>query len=215
MFTRHLGLISVLALVCTSACKNGDMVVDEPEDMATSRDGSSDGAAGGDMRDGGPQAKRIFITQKKFRGDLMNGGGVTGADAACTAAAQGAQLGGTFKAWISTSTQNAIDRIVDVGPWQDLSGATLFADREGLKTSPKVGIRLDERGQFLPSDRVWTGTQYGGTFDSLNGACKDWTSGSMSDLAKIGQVGRSDGAAWTAFSATTCDQEGHLLCIEQ
>ena len=60
---------------------------------------------------------------------------------------------------------------------------------------------------FLPSDDIWTGTNFGGVYSTIptEQACSDWTSASMQDGARIGQVGMG-GANWTAFAATTCDQ---------
>lgn len=165
-----------------------------------------------------PGAKRLFITSKTFHGDLGAGGGLAGGDASCTSAAQAAGLGGSWKAWLSTTTVDAIDRIVEVGPWYDLAGTVIFSGKTNLTTSPLAGLWIDENKAMLASDRIWTGTGFGGTYlDQLSGTkpCADWTSGAMSEQAKIGQVGRSDGAAWTAYTGTTCDQNGHLLCLEQ
>jgi hypothetical protein len=161
-------------------------------------------------------AKRIFITHDRFTGTLANGGGLSGADQTCTLAAQAASLGGSWKAWASTSTANAIDRIVDVGPWFDLKGTKIFANKDGLKTMPLTGLWYDEHGVGLASDDIWTGTNYGGAFSTIptEQACSDWTSASMQDGARIGQVGMP-GANWTAFASTTCDQLAHLICIEQ
>jgi len=133
----------------------------------------------------------MFITHATFTGTLANGGGLSGADKTCAAAAQAASLGGAWRAWASTTTVNAIDRIVDVGPWFDLQGTKIFANKDGLKTSPLAGLWLDEHGAGLASDDIWTGTNYGGVFSNIptEMACSDWTSASMSDGAKIGQVG--------------------------
>jgi hypothetical protein len=134
----------------------------------------------------------------------------------CTQAAQAASLGGTWKAWASTSTSNAIDRITDVGPWFDLKGTKIFANKDGMKTTPLTALWYDEHAMFLPSDDIWTGTNFGGVYSTIptEQACSDWTSASMQDGARIGQVGMG-GANWTAFAATTCDQLAHLICIEQ
>jgi hypothetical protein len=211
MRTRQImGLTLALSSQALVSCKDGG---DPPvlDDMAAARD-----AGGGHpARDGSAHLQRVFITSQKYLGSLMGGGGVAGADAACAAAAASAQLGGSFKAWVSTSSVNAIDRIADVGPWYDLAGTKIFTNRAGLMTTPMAAIWLDEHGQFLASDKIWTGTGYGGNFDSTDGACNDWTSAEMAQTAKVGQVGRQDGAAWTAFTGTTCDQQAHVLCFQQ
>ncbi len=61
-----------------------------------------------------PSSKRIFVTSTLYSGNL---GGLSGADAKCLTAAQSVNLPGTWKAWLSSSTINAIDRIAEVGPW--------------------------------------------------------------------------------------------------
>jgi hypothetical protein len=185
-----------------------------PSDAAT---GIADFAPDGPARDSAMRGKRIFITSGTFTGDLIslgNGDGLAGADAACVTAAQSARLGGAWVAWASGGGTDAIDRIHDVGPWFDLAGAKIFANRAGLALGPATGLWLDENGQFLASDPIWTGTDSTGTADLLSGNCLDWTSSSMADEAEVGQVGRSD-AAWTANSATTCDQRAHVICFEQ
>jgi hypothetical protein len=200
---KHLASVLLLAL---AACGGGD---DDPSglDAASGQDASptaADAPAGG---------KRVFITAATFTGNL---GGPAGADASCAAA--GAALGGTWIAWLSTTTDDAIDRVADVGPWYDVEGTRIFADRAALAGSPETGLWYDEAGVFLASDHIWTGTGFGGTYiAALIGEppCGEWTSGSMADQAKVGQVGRADGAAWTAQSNTTCDQQAHLLCLEQ
>ena len=218
--------LAPLCLFCLVGC--GSSGGTGPADTGlTDAPGATDGipASDGPRASDGPlhveagsSAKRIFITHQTFQGALTAGGGLAGADAACTSAAQGAQLGGSWLAWLSTTTVDAIDRVNDVGPWYDLRGSLIFADKANLTTSPAASLWYDETGAMLASDKIWTGTGYGGTYiAALSGTspCAEWTSAAMSDQAKVGQVGRSDGAAWTAQSNTTCDQQAHLICIEQ
>lgn len=163
-----------------------------------------------------PGAKRVFITEQTFQGKL---GGLSGADGLCIDAAGEAKLGGAWKAWLSSTSVNAIDRVSDVGPWYDLGGSVIFAGKASLATSPIAALWRDERGGSLASDRIWTGTGFGGEYvpDLGPGSkpCADWTSMTMAETAKIGQVGRRNGAAWTAYAGTTCDQQAHLMCLEQ
>lgn len=192
-----------LWLVALAACGSDGNVVDAPPG------GGSDALT----IDAPPGAKRVFITSATLSGAL---GGLAGADASCTtlAAALG---GGPWKAWLSTTTVDAIDRIAGAGPWFDTRGAVAFTARAQLSTMPAIALWYDEAGAFLSSDKIWTGTGFGGTYlAALSGTapCAEWTSAAMSDQAKVGQVGRPD-AAWTAQSNTTCDQPAHLYCFEQ
>jgi hypothetical protein len=214
---KLLGMIMAIAL---SGCGTSDTTSQAAGSSSdSSSGGTTSGASTGASSSTGlpPGSKRIFITHDKFLGNLANGGGLSGADKTCDTAAQAASLGGAWKAWASTTTANAIDRIADVGPWLDLKGTKIFENKEGLKTSPLAGLWLDEQGVGLASESIWTGTNFGGIFSNTptQEACMDWTSSSMGDGAKIGQVGRQDGAAWTAYSSTSCDQQAHLLCLEQ
>ena len=171
-----------------------------------------DAAQGGSDIDAPPSSKRIFITSQMFQGNL---GGLVGADAICTS--QATQLAGSWKAWLSTTTVNAIDRIANVGPWYDTHGTQIFANHAALMSMPSVGLNYDAAGTFLGSHKIWTGTGFGGTYlAALSGSapCSEWTSSAMNGQAKVGQVGRAD-VAWTAQSNTTCDQDAHLICIEQ
>ena len=77
-----------------------------------------------------------------------------GADAKCQLAADSQLLGGTFKAWISTTSGNAIDRIADVGPWVLVDNATkVFNNKANLQTVPLSAIWLTEAN----TSPTWTG----------------------------------------------------------
>jgi hypothetical protein len=87
-----------------------------------------------------PQHKRVFVTAAGYRGDF---GGVTGGDTICNTTAVAANLDGTWKAWLSDSTTNAIDRIDDVGPWYLLNGKVVFNNKTNTTASHR---RLLRRG---------------------------------------------------------------------
>lgn len=200
MYKRHHMRAPLVALVFLVGCGSESGAVDAP-------------IIGGDRPQTPPGSKRVFITAAEQTGAL---GGLTGGDARCTTAA--ASLGGgPWKAWLSTTTVNAIDRITGTGPWFDTNGAIVFASRAELMARPSRSLGYDEAGVFLASEKIWTGTGAGGTYvAALPGTapCAEWTSGAMSGQAKVGQVGRPD-EAWTAQTNTTCDQMAHLICFEQ
>ncbi len=181
---------------------------------AASGSGSGATSSAKSSGSGGVNGSVVFITAATFDGAL---GGLDGADAKCAAAATAAGLGGSFKAWISSSTIDAIDRVTDAGPWVDLDDTVIFPDKGSLAMVPSASLWLDETGTSLSSDYVWTGTGFGGVHvAALQGEppCEEWTSSAMTDQAKVGQVGMAD-VAWTADSNTTCDQQAHLICLEQ
>ena len=158
---------------------------------------------------GGP--KRVFVTHAEHDGLF---GGLAGADTFCADAATAANLGGTFKAWLSDSNTNAIDRIVDVGPWYLVDGVTLvFINKANLATKPLAEISKDETGATPPMPAglsyVWTGTLTGGQKDL---DCAGWTNASL--YARLGAWGTAP-ADWTSYTAGTCANTARLYCFEQ
>lgn len=98
-----------------------------------------------------------------------------------------------------------------------MQGATVFASKSAITSGPTSSLWYDERGGFLSSENIWTGTGFDGQYQwgvIMAPPCDEWTSASMQSGARIGQIGRS-GSEWTSYSGTTCDQTAHLLCFEQ
>jgi hypothetical protein len=156
--------------------------------------------------------KRIFATKTLYNGNL---GGLAGADQKCMTAAQAAVLGGTWKAWLSDGSTDAINRIAEVGPWYRLgsSNVKLFNNKANLTTLPLDSVQVNEDGVSV-SGGVWTGTVVGGTRATVH--CNNWASaqGTMGTLT--GQSGDSTSAAyWTDWGASKCDEPRRLYCIEQ
>lgn len=156
--------------------------------------------------------KRVFVKYPfEADGDL---GGLTGADAICQAAATGATtpLTGTWKAWLSDSTTNAIDRMADVGPWFLVNNTTqVFASKAALTGNPAVAINMDQSGNTQSTAQpVWTNTLANGTKNTLN--CSNWTS-----AAGNGNTGNhgSASATWTEDGGQPCASAAHLYCFEQ
>lgn len=176
------------------------------------------GAAGGSGGNGTSPVKRIFITRDNFDGDLRTNGlgstGLEGGDNICNTAAEDAQLGGTWVAWLSDSTTDAFDRVPDVGPWYLVDETTkIFDDKVSIGDSPLDPIERDELGVANPG-QVWTGTNNAGINTTLN--CSDWTTnqGSFTDSAFRGTMGFS-GLAWTSAKLEPCNMTARLYCFEQ
>ena len=154
----------------------------------------------------GPK-KRVFVTLGRFNGNL---GGILGGDQRCQAEADAAQVGGEWKAWISTPAQNALQRMADVGPWVLMDGRTeVFSSRGSIIDGPKTPIRTTARGNPT-NTQVWTGTLPDGTVSSHT--CQSWTSGFPADFAELGSNDRQD-VGWTSTSTGTCT--AGLYCFEQ
>ena len=117
----------------------------------------------------GAGPKRVFVTSTVHDADLNEedpAGGLAGGDAICQARADDAMLGGTWTAWLSTTSVNAIDRITDA-PYFLVDLTTQIAtDKAALLAGPLMaGINQTESG-VVPSTSaigIWTGTLSTGT----------------------------------------------------
>ncbi|WP_437278800.1 hypothetical protein WME90_47630 [Sorangium sp. So ce375] len=157
--------------------------------------GGPDTGAGGDP--GGTTLGFFVSTPSDSGGDL---GGIDGADTTCQALAAEVGAGGrTWRAYLSTSTQNARDRI-GKGPWVNAKGVTVAASVEALHALPggnpelfvdHKGNRINGQWQGSPTPiehDILTGSAADGT--ALDDTCNDWTS---STATPGPQVGHSDG----------------------
>lgn len=156
-------------------------------------------------------AKRVFVTRTTYRGDI---GGLTGADAACAAAASGTGHSGTWKAWLSDFDTSAIDRITAAGPWYDFADDMVFANKAALMSAPLVPMEVQETGERLViTDRVWTATRAGGQRDGAGASdyCGEWLS--QSGNATAGNTGATDGG-WTDQETVPCTNMARLYCFE-
>jgi hypothetical protein len=149
----------------------------------------------------------VFVTRASFPGSL---GGLVGADAQCASFAAAAGMAGNWKAWLSDSTTDALERIVDVGPWLDVQGARVFRDKAQLMGFPDVNLHVDETGGEA-NGAYWTGTLLGGGKSSND--CEDWTNGAPAE----GTMGATSSAdRWTDMgSLYPCGESLRLLCFQQ
>src|SRR5678816_81066 len=122
----QLGAIVVVTL--WAACGGGGEQIDPGPDASARED-----TAG---TDGASTPLRVFVTGA-FAGTMYEpGGGLAAGDAKCAYAASGAAIGGVWRAWLSTASMNAIDRIAGGGPWRLMDGTTVFAGRAELAIGP-------------------------------------------------------------------------------
>jgi hypothetical protein len=178
----------------------------------------------------------FFVTSTGM-GDGGNLGGLDGADAFCAqlATAQSAELARrTWRAYLSTSTVNAIDRI-GAGPWRNADGVLVANSSAQLHDAANVAvggpldatwaindtsIPLDETGAPVPSGGaggnvhdILTGTLMDGTV-AANETCLDWTSGADDPNidARIGHSNRTGLAGqrqlWNDVHSVGCSQSG-------
>ena len=132
-----------------------------------------------------------------FGGDLRYGqaDGLAGADKICTEIAEESMAGASAKGWrafLSTSTVNAIDR-VGTGPWYDRLGRIVANTPADLQASRPVGADAaiiddlpsewgvpnhnpDHTGQVHNPSTLTGSNMQGKYYGSAASTCNDWTS---------------------------------------
>lgn len=163
--------------------------------------------------------KRIFVTSSGFTGNL---GGLNGADSICQGLANQAGLNGFFKAWLSDSTTDAVDRIngSDSG-YVNFNGDPVADDLADLLSGNIDNpIMYDETGESRV-DTVRTGTLSDGTrFLGSGGAsqfCNDWTNAGVApDVVSLTGISSQTGRLWTDATLRGCNNNDlFLYCVEQ
>jgi hypothetical protein len=150
----------------------------------------------------------FFITSVN-PGNGADLGGLEGADAYCATLAEAAGVAGrTWAAYLSTTAENARDRIGS-GPWVNANGVEVAADVEvlhgdanGLSKENSVdetGAVINGRGDEPNRHDILTGSNPDGTFSGAS--CEDWTS-SGEGSATVGHHDRVGGGdnptSWNA-----------------
>jgi len=168
----------------------------------------------GDVPKPGPP-NIAFVTSLTYDGNLATlQGGLAGADKKCHILANAAGLpDNTYRAWLSTSSVNAIDRLGAARGWVRVDGKP-FADTKEDIAAGKIyhPLRVDENGHYdnTPGGSdVWTGTDSDGTVSSF-GTCSDWA-----NSAGNGNTGDDDGVAsvFTSYGSQSCGNQARLYCF--
>ena len=167
----------------------------------------------------GTQTMSFFITSVGS-GDGAKLGGLEGADAHCTRLAEAAGVRGkTWRAYLSTSTVDAKDRIGN-GPWYNSKGeliAQSVADLHSPNNKITAATALNEKGvapNYLAGDPptptaqplqhdILTGTNEDGTKNAAT--CNNWTNGTDATamLGHADRIGRNPGLnSWNAIHAS-------------
>jgi hypothetical protein len=135
----------------------------------------------------------FFVTSEN-PGNGADFGGIEGADAHCAALAEAAGAGGrTWRAYLSTASENARDRI-GAGPWVNAEGVEIAADLEALHGEgnnvtketalDETGAVVNGRGDTPNRHDILTGTLGDGT--RAPETCGDWTMGGAEGSAIVG-----------------------------
>lgn len=158
-------------------------------------------------------AKRVFITSTTYNGDL---GRLTGGDSKCQTQANTANLGGTWKAWLSDKTTSAASRLVHYGgPYQRVDGIRVANNWLDLTDGSLLApINVTELKTTFNATWVWTGTFADGSIRQADdhGSCASWYSSFVGGTT--GDSSRID-SGWSDYGASACYYSRPLFCIEQ
>ncbi len=157
---------------------------------------------------------RVFYLRNGTLGKIMDSAdtrtGIETADADCTKAAADRELGGSWRAWLSSSRIDAFDRIDDAAPWYRVDRETLlFASKQELTEGPRATIEATPDSEPM---MFWSGTRLDGTRSTDN--CSDWTVYNRPASATVGRVD-VEGEGWVMNAPLLCSNYLALLCIEQ
>jgi hypothetical protein len=163
-----------------------------------------------------------FFVTSRGSGDGANLGGLDGADAHCQQLAEAAGVGGkTWRAYLSTSTTDARDRI-GTGPWHNADGEVIAEDIDALHSEDnniskemalsEQGEEIEGRGDSPNRHDILTGSNPDGTAIP-DMTCNDWTSNGEGQ-AMVGhhdRIGLRDDApsrSWnSSHPSRGCSQE--------
>jgi hypothetical protein len=161
-----------------------------------------------------PPPNIVFTTSTTQTAAL---GGLAGADAICAQRALAAGLAGTYRAWLSTSTVNAIDRLGSASGWVRPDGKPVLNSVADIAQSKLFyPPRLDEFGNDLGADPVvMTATGRDGTLADTNTTitCGDFTS-DVDDGSYL-WTGWASANSWAFTYAITagCSVHARIYCF--
>jgi hypothetical protein len=166
-------------------------------------------------------AEMTFFITSNGPGNGADLGGLAGADAHCQSLAEAAGAGDrTWRAYLSTSEENARDRIGS-GPWHNAEGELIAESVAALHDDPNInkeagltetGQMVEGRGDTPNRHDILTGSNPDGT--AAAETCEDWTSSAEDGSAIVGhhdRVGLRDDEASRSWNASHpsrgCSQE--------
>ncbi|MBZ9898175.1 hypothetical protein LB545_28050 [Mesorhizobium sp. BR1-1-6] len=165
-------------------------------------------------------AKMSFFVTSVGSGKGADLGGLKGADAHCASLAEAAGVTGkTWAAYLSTSTEDARDRI-GKGPWVNAKGikiaddvASLHGDANGITKQTALnekGEMVNGRGDTPNRHDMLTGSKPDGT-RIADQTCGDWTLSGAEGAAMMGhhdRTGLDDSAAAKSWNSSHASRGG-------
>ncbi|MGC1489089.1 MAG: DUF1554 domain-containing protein [Albidovulum sp.] len=160
----------------------------------------------------------FFVTSQN-PGNGGDFGGLAGADAHCAALAEAAGVGAkTWRAYLSSSTENARDRI-GAGPWVNAKGEVIAESVDGLHGDNnltkdtalnELGEVVNGRGDSPNRHDILTGSNPDGTV-AEGMTCEDWTSSAEETAGMVGhhdRMGLDDSAPAKSWNASHSSRGG-------
>jgi hypothetical protein len=155
-------------------------------------------------------ANYMFVTSTTHTGSL---GGLAGADSICQTRASAAGLGGTYRAYLSTPTVNAISRLGSASGWIRKDGKPVANTTAELASGHLYyPPRITETGVDVGTGDAWTASTASGQFNTQYASCADWTSASTTIFAKTGWA-YANSSMFSSISATNCSVAKRLYCF--
>lgn len=198
---------------CTLMAHCGDGHIDAPDEFC-----ESSGSEG--CMDCKWLRRIVFVTKKKFQGDL---GGLDGANLKCREAAKAAGLDNyeTYRAWLSDHETSPLtsfkSKDVENAPYVRLGDKMEVAkDFASLVAKgPVYPIEYDENGALIDDGQVWTNTLASGKVANNAAHCNDWKSAEDSWKGWPGYP-KQGGKAWTegAMTPQDCNMPARLYCFQ-
>jgi hypothetical protein len=168
---------------------------------------------------GAQDAEMSFFVTSANPGNGGELGGLEGADAHCAALAEAAGVGGkTWAAYLSTSTEDARDRIGG-GPWVNAEGVVIAESVEALHGEgnnisketalDETGAVVNGRGDEPNRHDILTGSLPDGT--AAEQTCEDWTSAGAETAGMVGhhdRMGLDDSEAARSWNSSHSSRGG-------
>jgi cysteine-rich repeat protein len=155
----------------------------------------------------------VFVSSVVYQGGALDG--LAGADQRCRGLAAKADLPRfeTYRAWLSSSSLSAADRLRhSPGNYRLVNGLLVARGWDQLTSGALLHpISVDELSQIRDT-LVWTGTLPSGQAALSSTLCDDWTTNSAD--AGVGYSSVTDGW-WSFFEDTWCGDELPIYCLEQ
>jgi hypothetical protein len=167
----------------------------------------SDGPIDADATIGTTRPNVAFVTSMAHDGNFN---GLANADAFCQGFADAQQLHGRFIAFLGTSTEQPVARLVGSRGWVTTTGFPVYDRPDDILAETQI-YPLDVNELQMPvSGEVFTGTDETGMANG-SGTCNDWMD--TTGTARVGSTHSTSGDA-VAAGSTACSGSLPIYCFE-